>query len=41
MAGGGGNGFIKKCKVMTTRIQGVVQNVVAEGWVWRVKLNGR
>lgn len=28
-----GNGFIKQCKVMTTRIRGVVQNGVAEGWV--------
>jgi len=42
MVGGGEeNGFIKQCKVMTTRIQGVVQNGVAEGWFWRVKLNGR
>ena len=38
---GEGNGFIKQCKVMTTRIEGVVQNGVAEGWFWRVKLNDR
>jgi hypothetical protein len=44
---GGGNGFIKQCKVMTTRTHGVVRKGVAEGWVlegeveWSGELDGR